>query len=104
MYGELHELDPDRQLSMIQSELRRRDYAHAVLPAGNDRTAFGRHSDRGTSTAAFQAVPYQTIYAATKAFDLIFAEGVAEEVKKYGVRVCALCPGADGVGVPGGGQ
>ena len=29
------------------------------------------------STAAYQAVPYQTTYAATKAFDLIFAEGLA---------------------------
>jgi short-subunit dehydrogenase len=45
------------------------------------------------STAAFQAVPYQSAYAATKAFDLIFAEGLAEEVKRYGIRVCALCPG-----------
>ena len=45
------------------------------------------------STASLQAVPYQTAYAATKAFDLIFAEGIAEEVKRFGVRVCALCPG-----------
>ena len=46
------------------------------------------------STAAFQAVPYITTYAATKAFDLLFAEGLAEEMKPYGVRVCALCPGS----------
>jgi hypothetical protein len=45
------------------------------------------------STASFQAVPYQTTYAATKAFDLIFAEGLAEEMKQFGVGVCALCPG-----------
>src|SRR3981081_3366924 len=46
------------------------------------------------STAAFQAVPYITTYAATKAFDLLFAEGLAEEMKPYGIRVCALCPGS----------
>lgn len=46
------------------------------------------------STASFQAVPYITTYAATKAFDLLFAEGLAEEVKPYGIRVCALCPGS----------
>jgi uncharacterized protein len=46
------------------------------------------------STAAFQAVPYMSTYAATKAFDLLFAEGLAQEVSRYGVRVCALCPGA----------
>jgi short-subunit dehydrogenase len=45
------------------------------------------------STAAFQAVPYMSTYAASKAFDLLFAEGLAEEVRRYGVRVCALCPG-----------
>ena len=46
------------------------------------------------STASFQAVPFISVYAATKAFDLLFAEGLAEEVKRYGVRVCALCPGS----------
>jgi len=46
------------------------------------------------STAAFQAVPYITTYAATKVFDLHFAEGLAEEVRRYGVRVCGLCPGS----------
>jgi len=46
------------------------------------------------STAAFQPVPFIAAYAATKAFDLIFAEGLAEEVRGFGVRVCALCPGS----------
>lgn len=45
------------------------------------------------STAAFQPVPYIACYAATKGFDLLFAEALAEEVRQYGVRVCALCPG-----------
>ena len=45
------------------------------------------------STAAFQAVPYISTYAATKVFDLFLAEGLAEEMQPYGVRVCALCPG-----------
>jgi short-subunit dehydrogenase len=46
------------------------------------------------STASFQAVPYLSTYAATKAFDLLFAEGLAEEMKPHGIRVCALCPGS----------
>src|SRR5260370_38220608 len=46
------------------------------------------------STAAFQPVPYISAYAATKGFDLLFAEGLAEEVRRYGVNVCALCPGS----------
>jgi uncharacterized protein len=47
-----------------------------------------------SSIAAFQPVPFISAYAATKAFDLIFSEGVAEEVRQFGVRVCALCPGS----------
>jgi short-subunit dehydrogenase len=46
------------------------------------------------SVASFQAVPYISVYAATKAFDLLFAEGLAEEMRPHGIRVCALCPGS----------
>jgi short-subunit dehydrogenase len=46
-----------------------------------------------SSTAAYQGVPYMATYAASKAFDLHFAEALAREVERYGVRVCALCPG-----------
>jgi uncharacterized protein len=45
------------------------------------------------STASFQPVPYLTTYAATKAFDRVLAEALAEEMKGHGVRVSALCPG-----------
>ncbi len=45
------------------------------------------------STASFQPMPYLTTYAATKAFDRFFAQGVAAEVAGFGVKVTALCPG-----------
>lgn len=45
------------------------------------------------STASFQPVPYITTYAATKAFDRMFALGLAAEVSRFGVKVTALCPG-----------
>jgi short-subunit dehydrogenase len=45
------------------------------------------------STASYQPVPYLATYGATKAFDRMLAEALAEEVKRYGVRVSALCPG-----------
>jgi short-subunit dehydrogenase len=47
-----------------------------------------------SSTAAFQGVPYLAAYAATKSFDLIFGEGLAEELQPHGIRVCVLCPGS----------
>jgi len=45
------------------------------------------------STAAYMPLPYLTTYAATKAFDRFFAEGLAGEMKKEPVDVLALCPG-----------
>ncbi|EOQ88758.1 KR domain protein [Leptospira yanagawae serovar Saopaulo str. Sao Paulo = ATCC 700523] len=45
------------------------------------------------STAAFQPGPLMTNYYATKAYVLSLSEGLAEEVKEYGVAVSCLCPG-----------
>jgi short-subunit dehydrogenase len=45
------------------------------------------------STAAYQPVAYLATYAATKVFDRFLAEALAEEVRGYGIRVSALCPG-----------
>lgn len=45
------------------------------------------------STASFLPLPYLSTYAATKAFDRFFALGLAQEVKRFGVKVTALCPG-----------
>jgi len=46
------------------------------------------------STAGFQPGPDMAIYYATKAFVLLFSEGIAEEVRDAGVTVTAHCPGA----------
>jgi hypothetical protein len=45
------------------------------------------------STAAFQPLPGNALYAAAKSFALLFAEGLHHEVKGQGVSVTALCPG-----------
>jgi short-subunit dehydrogenase len=45
------------------------------------------------SIVAFQAIPYWTTYAATKAFVLAFGEGLAYELRNTGVRVVTVCPG-----------
>ncbi|MEU3645754.1 SDR family oxidoreductase [Lentzea sp. NPDC034063] len=51
-----------------------------------------------SSTAAFQPMPYQASYGATKAFVLSFTEAVAEELRGSGVRVMAAHPGATDTG------
>lgn len=92
-YGEFRGADLARLLDMVQVNCAAVvALTRLFLPAMVERR-------RGyvlivASTAGFQAVPYLTTYGATKGFDLLFAEGLAEEMRPYGVRVCVLCPGS----------
>jgi len=45
------------------------------------------------SVAAYQPVPRQSTYAATKAFVLSFTEGLHADLRHTGVTATALCPG-----------
>lgn len=47
-----------------------------------------------SSVAGFQPLAYFGTYAATKAFDLLFAEALAGEMRGSMVDVLAVCPGA----------
>jgi short-subunit dehydrogenase len=67
------------------------ELTHAFLPGMRARRR-GRIVNVA-SNAAFQPVPFLTVYAATKAFVLSFSEGLFEELRGSGVRVQALCPG-----------
>jgi hypothetical protein len=92
-YGEFVGVETQRLLQMV--EVNCAAVAHLTrlyLPEMIKR----KHGDVMivASTAAFQGVPYLSTYAATKAFDLLFAEGLAEEVRPFGIHVCALCPGS----------
>jgi len=92
-YGELPQVETQRLIDMVEVNctavvhLTRLFLPDMVAQRGGDILILA-------STAAFQAVPFISTYAATKAFDLYFAEGLAEEMKPYGIRVCALCPGS----------
>jgi uncharacterized protein len=92
-YGEFHTVETRRLLEMVQVNCSAVVHlTRLYLPEMVAR----RHGDVLilASTASFQSVPYISTYAATKACDLLFAEGLAEEMKPYGIRVCALCPGS----------
>lgn len=45
------------------------------------------------STAAFQPIPYFTVYAATKSYVVSLCEGLHFELRGKGVHVLAFCPG-----------
>jgi uncharacterized protein len=92
-YGELTKVDVHRLLDMVQVN------CSAVVHLTRLYLPDMIRRRRGdvlivSSRAAFQAVPYISTYAATKAFDLLLAEGLAEEMKPHGIRVCGLCPGS----------
>jgi hypothetical protein len=92
-YGEFQSVDPRKLTDMVQVNCSAVVHlTRLYLPGMVSR----RRGDVliVASTASFQSVPYISTYAATKAFDLLFAEGLAEEMKPHGVRVCALCPGS----------
>ena len=92
-YGELPQVETQRLIDMV--EVNCTAVVHLTRLFSPDMVA-RRSGDILilASTASFQAVPFISTYAATKAFDLFFAEGLAEEMKPYGIRVCALCPGS----------
>jgi uncharacterized protein len=92
-FGPSNDIPTDRLIEMIQVN------CAAVVHLTNLYTpamVARRHGDIliVASVAAFQPVPFNSVYAATKAFDLLYAMGIAEELRPTGVRVCALCPGS----------
>jgi short-subunit dehydrogenase len=91
-YGEFAKGDPARQAAMVQVN------CTAVVALTNLFLPKMIERKRGdvlivASTAAYQPVAYLATYAATKVFDRFLAEAIAEEVKKHGIHVSALCPG-----------
>lgn len=63
----------------------------AVLPAMRE-TSFGRIVNL-SSVAAAVPIPFQTFYSASKAAINAYTMALANEVKPFGVSVCAVMPG-----------
>lgn len=53
----------------------------------------GSHIINIASQAAFQPVPYQNIYSATKSFVKNYSQALNVELKEKGITVTAVCPG-----------
>lgn len=97
-YGRFLESPPEAERAMVEVNVTAPlVLTRALLPGMLERArAGGRRAALilVSSTSAFMPLPYFSTYAATKAFDLLLAEGLAGELKREPVDVLALCPGA----------
>jgi short-subunit dehydrogenase len=90
--GSFHKLDAARERDeILLNAAAVVDMTHAFLPAMLERKRGGIINV--ASMAAFQPMPYMSVYAATKAFVLSFSQGLRGEVRGRGVDVLAVCPG-----------
>ena len=64
---------------------------HAFLPGMVERRRGGIINV--ASTAGMQPIPYESVYAATKAFAISFTDALHTELRGSGVRVLAVNPG-----------
>ena len=91
LMGDAADLDPHRQLEMIDLNIR-------ALTDLSLRWIESLKRHRGGilnvgSLAGFMPGPGLAVYNATKAFVLSFTEAMHQELGEDGVKVCALCPG-----------
>jgi len=90
--GEFAELPLERELEEVDLNVRAlMRLCHAALRPMIARASGGIINV--ASTAAYQPVPFNATYAASKAFVLHFSEALHEETRGRGVTVTCLCPG-----------
>ena len=90
-YGRMGELEPGKQLQMIDVNVRALvELTGHLLPALQAR---GGVVVNIASTAAFQPTPYLSTYGATKAFVLHWTLALNEDLRGSKVRALAVCPG-----------
>jgi short-subunit dehydrogenase len=91
-YDDFTDLDRERELTEVRTNVEAVvDLTGRWLPGMAER---GTGAVLNTaSTSAFQPIPGNATYAASKAFVLSFSEALHTEVRDKGVTVTALCPG-----------
>jgi short-subunit dehydrogenase len=90
--GPVHRNDPAAELTMLRTNVEALAHLTSlVLPGMVERRQGGILNV--ASTAAFQPLPGQAGYAASKAFVVSYSRAVREEVRGHGVTVTVLCPG-----------
>lgn len=90
-YGRFHARDRDKQLSMMDLNMRAAvDLTARLLPLLLERGGVVMNI---ASTAGFQPTPFLATYGATKAFLLHWSLALHEDLRGTGVRALAVCPG-----------
>ncbi|NDC37365.1 MAG: SDR family oxidoreductase [Proteobacteria bacterium] len=91
-FGMLENLPLANELAMVDLNIRAPlILTHAAIPGWKARgggVLFGV-----ASIAALQPLPYMATYSATKAFDFNHTVALWAELKRFGIRVTAVCPG-----------
>ncbi|MEG4090770.1 SDR family oxidoreductase [Microcoleus sp. Pol12B4] len=91
-YGVFADRPLDKQVNMVQLNIVALvELSHLFLQGMRQRKAGSIINV--ASIAAFQPMPYLSMYAATKAFVLSFSEALWAENKDLGIGVLCLCPG-----------
>lgn len=90
--GEFRKLDLNRQLEMIQlHNTTVVELTYLLLPAMIEERRGGIINI--SSVAGLQAIPYATLYSATKSFLTTFSLALEREVGRHGVKIVTVCPG-----------
>lgn len=91
-YGRFVDIDPHRDAEQVRVNCEAVvTLTHAFLPAMLNRRRGGVIVV--ASTAGMQPLPYESVYAASKAFALSFTEALSEELRGSGVHALAVNPG-----------
>jgi short-subunit dehydrogenase len=90
--GPVHRSDPGAEVTMIEVDVAAvADLCSRFLPGMVERGAGAVLNV--ASTAAFQPLPGQAAYGASKAFVLSYTRSISAELKGSGVGATVLCPG-----------
>ncbi|RSK46466.1 SDR family NAD(P)-dependent oxidoreductase [Hymenobacter perfusus] len=93
LWGRFEELPLEQQQNMLRLNMHLPvELTYALLPVLRRQPK--AYILNVASTAAYQAVPTLTLYAASKAFLLSFSRGLRYELRETGVSVTCLSPGA----------
>jgi len=90
--GPVYRADPHQEIAMLRTDVEAVVHLCALFTPGMVERRSGCILNVA-STAAFQPLPGQAGYGASKAFVLSYSHAIRQELRPHGVTVTTLCPG-----------